>query len=386
MKVLQLGKFYPIRGGVEKVMWDLTRGLGERGIDCDMLCATRRNDGIDAEHMPLFRKEGKTGMLQVNAYARVLMVRAWFKAAATMISPAMIFWLRKHRKEYDIIHIHHPDPMACLALFLSGYKGRVILHWHSDILSQKFFLAFYKPLQSWMIRRAECIIGTTPVYLRESPCLQHVQDKTAVVPIGIEPVRFNPEEAARIRARYAGKKIVFSLGRLIPYKGFSYLATAAKYLGPDYQIVIGGSGPLQENLQAEIEALDLQEHVQLLGYVEDREVPALYGACDIFVLSSIMKTEAFGIVQIEAMSCGKPVVGTEIPESGVSWVNKHGISGLNVPVCNPEALANAIQEICEVPEHYSAFSEGAIDRFRKHFTFDSMIEETIKIYQHEKTY
>ena len=86
------------------------------------------------------------------------------------------------------------------------------------------------------------------------------------------------------------------------------------------------------------------------------------------------------------MSCGKPVVGTEIPESGVSWVNKHGISGLNVPVCNPEALANAIQEICEVPEHYSAFSEGAIDRFRKHFTFDSMIEETIKIYQHEKTY
>lgn len=380
MKVLQLGKFYPIRGGVEKVMWDLTRGLGERGIDCDMLCATRRNDGIDAEHLPLFRKEGKTGVLQVNAYARVLMVRAWFKAAATMISPAMIFWLRKHRKEYDIIHIHHPDPMACLALFLSGYKGRVILHWHSDIITQKFFLAFYKPLQSWMIRRAECIIGTTPVYLKNSPCLKKVQDKTVVVPIGIEPVVTDPAEVEKIRAAYPGKKIVFSLGRLVPYKGFGYLATAAKHLGPEYQILIGGTGPLQENLQAEIDAMDVQENVRLVGYIEDRMLPAYFGACDVFALSSIMKTEAFGIVQLESMSCGKPVIATEIPGSGVAWVNESGVSGLNVPVRNPEALATAIKTVCDDPEKYRSFCKGARERFRKLFTLNEMIDKTIKIY------
>ena len=380
MKVLQLGKFYPIRGGVEKVMWDLTRGLGERGIDCDMLCATRRNDWIDAEHLPLFRKEGKTGVLQVNAYARVLMVRAWFKAAATMISPAMIFWLRKHRKEYDIIHIHHPDPMACLALFLSGYKGRVILHWHSDIITQKFFLAFYKPLQSWMIRRAECIIGTTPVYLKNSPCLKKVQDKTVVVPIGIEPVVTDPAEVEKIRAAYPGKKIVFSLGRLVPYKGFGYLATAAKHLGPEYQILIGGTGPLQENLQAEIDAMDVQENVRLVGYIEDRMLPAYFGACDVFALSSIMKTEAFGIVQLESMSCGKPVIATEIPGSGVAWVNESGVSGLNVPVRNPEALATAIKTVCDDPEKYRSFCKGARERFRKLFTLNEMIDKTIKIY------
>ena len=380
MKVLQLGKFYPIRGGVEKVMWDLTRGLGERGIDCDMLCATRRNDGIDAEHLPLFRKEGKTGILQVNSYARVIMVRAWFKAAATMISPAMIFWLRKHRKEYDIIHIHHPDPMACLALFLSGYKGRVILHWHSDIITQKFFLAFYKPLQSWMIRRAECIIGTTPVYLKNSPCLKKVQDKTVVVPIGIEPVVTDPAEVEKIRAAYPGKKIVFSLGRLVPYKGFGYLATAAKHLGPEYQILIGGTGPLQENLQAEIDAMDVQENVRLVGYIEDRMLPAYFGACDVFALSSIMKTEAFGIVQLESMSCGKPVIATEIPGSGVAWVNESGVSGLNVPVRNPEALATAIKTVCDDPEKYRSFCEGARERFRKLFTLNDMIDKTIKIY------
>ena len=380
MRVLQLGKFYPIRGGVEKVMWDLTRGLSGKGIACDMLCAPLPSDGIDAEHCSIAREEGRMTILQMNPHGRVIIVPAWCKMAATMISPAMIRWLRKHRKDYDIIHVHHPDPMACLALFLSGYKGRVILHWHSDILSQKFFLTFYKPLQSWLIRRAECIIGTTPVYLSESPYLRKVQDKTAVVPIGIDPIRFDPADAERIRAEYPGKKIVFSLGRLIPYKGFSYLAAAAKYLGPEYQIVIGGSGPLQEDLQAEIDALELQEHVRLLGYVEDRLVPALFGACDVFVISSIMKTEAFGIVQVEAMSCGKPVVATEIPGSGVSWVNESGVSGLNVPIRAPQALATGIRAVCDDAERYTAFSEGAQNRFLAHFTYDGMIEKTIKTY------
>lgn len=380
MRVLQLGKFYPIRGGVEKVMWDLTRGLSGKGIDCDMLCATLPSDGIDAEHRSMAREEGRLKFLQLNPHGRVIIVPAWCKMAATMISPAMIRWLRKHRKDYDIIHVHHPDPMACLALFLSGYKGRVILHWHSDILSQKFFLTFYKPLQSWLIRRAECIIGTTPVYLRESPFLQQAQDKCVAVPIGIDPVCQDTTEAGRIRAEYPGKKIVFSLGRLIPYKGFGYLAAAARHLGPDYQIIIAGSGPLRDSLQAEIDALGVQGQVSLHGYVEDDMLPALFNACDVFVISSIMKTEAFGIVQIEAMSCGKPVVATEIPGSGVSWVNESGVSGLNVPVCNPEALANAIRTVCEDAGQYQIYSEGARQRFLVHFTLDNMIEKTIKIY------
>ena len=112
MKVLQLGKFYPIRGGVEKVMWDLTSGLSARGIDCDMLCAELEKDEI----------------IHLNEHGRVICVKAWMKKAATMIAPKMVSWLRKHKDEYDIIHVHHPDPMACLALRLSGYKGRVILH------------------------------------------------------------------------------------------------------------------------------------------------------------------------------------------------------------------------------------------------------------------
>ena len=151
MKVLQLGKFYPILGGVEKVMWELTEGLGNVGIDCDMLCAS-----------------GHPQIIQIGEHARCICVKSLFNIAATMISPAMVFYLIKHCSKYDIIHIHHPDPMAALALRLSGYRGRVILHWHSDILKQKLLLRLYMPLQKWVVRRAEKIVGTSPVYVTES--------------------------------------------------------------------------------------------------------------------------------------------------------------------------------------------------------------------------
>ena len=364
MKVLQLGKFYPIRGGVEKVMWDLTDGLSARGITCDMLCA----------------ELGHEDVIHLNARGQVICLKAWKKMAATMIAPKMISWLRKHRNEYDIIHVHHPDPMACLALRLSGYRGRVILHWHSDILQQKRLLRFYLPLQRWLIHRADTIIGTTPVYLKGSPYLQNVQHKTAVVPIGINSVSYNPAFAEHWRARYPGKKIVLSIGRLVPYKGYGYLIAAAEQLGPDYQVLIIGDGPERDSLQSCIQSSRHPGQVKLLGYVEDSKAHALLAACDVFVLSSVMKTEAFGIVQIEAMSLGKPVIATEIPESGVSWVNADGVSGLNVPVKDAAALAGAIRRVCEDEDLHARLSEGSRQRFMNEFTLNQMIDKTINLY------
>ena len=281
MKVLQLGKFYPIRGGVEKVMWDLTRGLSRSGIHCDMLCATLPSDGIDTKDADLYDKEQNCFCMPGGG--RVFMVPALAKKAATMLSPAMIGWLRRHRSEYDIIHIHHPDPMAALALRMSGFSGKVVLHWHSDILSQKLLLAFYRPLQSWLIRRANRIVGTTPVYIKDSPYLQKVQDKCSAVPIGIEPVAENRYGAETIKRRFAGKRILLSIGRLVQYKGYNYLIKAAKYLPDDCRVVIGGSGPLKDELESLIDRERLRDRVSLIGYVPDEELPAWFTACDAFV-------------------------------------------------------------------------------------------------------
>ena len=365
MKVLQLGKFYPIRGGVEKVMEMLTEGLSARGMDCDMLCAS-------------FDGNKEMQVIPLNAHGRIIVVPTLLKAAGTMIAPKMIGWLRKHAAEYDIIHIHHPDPMAALALRLSGYRGRVIVHWHSDILSQRFFLFFYKPLQNWLTRRAEKIVGTTPVYVRESPHLQHVQEKSTYVPIGIDPLQPDPDKVEHIRSRYSGQKLILSIGRLVPYKGYPYLIDAMTLLPEDYQLVIGGTGPLREQLEAQIREKGLQDRITLAGFVPDEDLPAWFGACDCFVLTSTMKTEAFGIVQIEAMSCRKPVVATRIPQSGVAWVNEDGVSGRNATPGKPEEYAAAIQEVAENAEKYG---ESAYLRFLNCFTRQQMIINIENLYE-----
>ena len=364
MKVLQFGKFYPIKGGVEKVAFDLMSGLSEYGIKCDMMCAS-----IDGSQTT-----------EINENAKLICCKSLFKYAATMISPSMISKFKKECVNYDIIHIHHPDPMAALTLFLSGYKGRVILHWHSDILKQKTLLKFYLPLQNWLLRRADLIIGTTPIYVKESPFLKTVQDKIANLPIGIEQMSFTMKKVKSIRKRYQGKKIIFSLGRLVEYKGYAYLIESAKYLNDEYIILIGGSGPLKEELENKIKEQGVQNRVKLLGFIQDDELSAYYKASELFCLPSILKTEAFGIVQIEAMSLGKPVVATQIPESGVSWVNAQGISGLNVSPQNAKELANAIKTITTDNDTYQLFSKRALERYKTIFTRNLMIENCIKLY------
>ncbi|MGM1429701.1 glycosyltransferase [Sphingobacterium lactis] len=366
MRILQVGKFYPIRGGVEKVMYDLMEGLSSKGIACDMLCAS-------TEDYP-------AGIYPLNPHANLIVVATKIKAAATMLAPDMIGKLRKIAKDYDIIHIHHPDPMATLALFLSGYKGKVVLHWHSDILKQKTLLKLYKPLQDWLIKRADIIVGTTPIYVAQSKFLQKFQHKVDYIPIGINPISADKLAIESLRNKYKDKTIVFSLGRLVEYKGYEYLIKAMEFLDDSYHLIIGGTGPLHSELKELIANKNLGHKVELLGFVQDEDVPTYFAACDIFCLSSILKTEAFAIVQIEAMSCGKPVVSTNIPESGVAWVNKNNVSGLVVDIENGAEIAQAVQAIMLNRETYDRFSEGSYQRFQDNFTLEKMVDKSLQIY------
>ena len=366
MKVLHLGKFYPIAGGVEKVMFDLCTGLSARGITSNMLCASTNN---------------KSEYIKINSHFNIFCTASLCKAFATMLSPQMISKLRSICNEYDIIHVHHPDPMACLALFLSGYKGKVVLHWHSDILKQGFLLNFYKPLQSWLINRADLIFGTTPKYIAYSEALKKVQDKCIALPIGIEkPIRYS-DRANEIKKLYNGKKLIFSLGRLVEYKGFEYLIGALRLLPKDYCCVIGGNGPLKEELQRKIDTNNLQERVKLVGRLSDEDVNAYFEACDIFALSSIMKTEAFAIVQIEAMAFSKPIISCDIEGSGVSWVNKDGVSGVVVPTRNEKALADGICKVLSDKQYYDSLCVSSHERFEELFKIEKMIDGCLEGYR-----
>lgn len=357
MKILHLGKFYPMDGGMETAILDIVNGFSNNNVTCDLLCVAT----------------GKPQNFTLNEYGHIFTTKSLCYVKSVSISPSMVSILCKICNQYDIIHIHCPNPMASLALYLSGYKGKVVLHWHSDILRQRVLLKFYKPLQSWLINRADVIIGTSPVYLKHSPYLQGMEAKMKVVPLGVNKVVPRLDGVRLIRERYKGKKIVFGLGRLIAYKGFEYLTEAAKYLTNDYVVVIGGTGPLHKKLTRSIMQKHLQNKVFLIGRIPDEELSNYYGACDVFCLSSIWKTEAFGMVQIEAMSCGKPVVATNILGSGVSWVNKDGYSGLNVEPENPKALADAIMEITSSEKEYKMFASNALRRYNECFTKEKML-------------
>lgn len=369
MKVLQLGRFFPpSTGGIETVMYDITEVLNAyEDVLCDVLCSS------------------KNYTYEENIYDKykVIRTKSYGVYFSTSITPQMIFKLKEIIKEYDILHIHLPDPMANIVLMLvDSSKQKIILHWHSDIVRQKYLLKVYEPFQDWMMRKADKIIATTPKYIDESKYLQKYKDKCISIPIGIDKNKLSSDvhEVNRIREKYKNKRIIFSLGRLVYYKGFEYLIDAAKYLSEDYMILIGGSGPLYTKLDSKIKLLKLENNVKLLGRVDDNELGNYYAACDIYCLSSVVKSEAFAIVQIEAMRFSKPIVSTKIEGSGVDWVNKDNESGINVSSKNGKELANAIEKIISDQKLYKKYSQGAKNRFEEHFKREIMVENIYKLY------
>ena len=398
IRILQLGKFFPPDlGGIESVMFDIVRGLNERQIACDVLCANsmakykeeifdcnlRESSTIHAKsskiHADLGANQNAIQTKSNTDSPKIMRCASFGKLASTAIAPQMIFKLRKIIANYDIIHIHLPDPTANLALFLANHKGKkVIIHWHSDIVRQKFLLKLYAPLQKWLLNRADFIIATTQQYADFSPTLKPFAHKIVAIPIGIDSLldsanERNLCESSELRR---DKKTIFALGRLVKYKGFEFLVESMRYL-PDFKLFIAGSGVECANLQAQIKHLGLENRVFLLGKIDEREKIAHLNNDSIFVLPSISRAEAFGVVQLEAMSCKMPVIATNIKGSGVSFVNADNESGLNIPPCDSRAIAEAVNRIVS---EYERFSEGAYRRYLAHFTRDKMIDKIANLY------
>ena len=368
MKILQLGKFFPPDiGGIETIMSDITISLNKRGIKCDVLCSNSKF---------AYREE------ILPCGAKIMRCASFGKVASTAIAPQMIFKLRQIIANYDIIHLHLPDPMATFALIMadSAFRNsqkKVILHWHSDIIRQKFLLKFYAPFQKIALYRTDCIITTSPNYLQYSPTLQEFAKKVVAIPIGVDSLLKSPESAESAESR-RDKKTIFALGRLVKYKGFEYLVESMRYL-PDFTLYIAGDGKELANLKAQIKSLHLENRIFLLGKVDRNNATKIahFNEDSVFVLPSVSRNESFGVVQIEAMSCKMPVVSTNIKGSGVPWVNKDGESGVIVPLCDARAIAEAVLRIMS---DYGRFAEGAKARYETHFTLDKMVDEIIALY------
>lgn len=366
MKTLQVGKWYKAVGGVETARDNITNTLSSWGIQSDVLCKKRTHKG---------------GKYTVNDNCTAYVVGTSFYISRVPICLKEITLMRKICKNYDILDLHQPDPMSVFALMLSGYKGKVVTHWHADIAESALLMKLYKPFQDWLLRRSDAIFASTPAIVETSPGLKGYEEKIEVVPYGIDEPQIYLELVEQIKKEYSGKKIIFGMGRLAAYKGYDYLIDAMTELPEEYVCLIGGKGPLQDHLQKHIRELGLEKRVKLLGFLDNEYVSAYHDASMLFCMPSINNGESFGIVQTEAMSHGKPVVTTKVPMSGVSWVNADGITGINVPVMDSHALAEAILKIGSDEALRERYGKNARERFMTLFEKNVMVKKVLCVYK-----
>ncbi len=366
ISVLQVGKFFPPEsGGIETITKDLVETNGEN-YHSDALC---------------FSSSYKTKIEYIGA-AKIIRCGTLFTLASMPFSLSYFCIFKKIRRSYDIIHLHHPNPLGVICLLLFRYKARLIIHWHSDILNKGLFYKVFAPMEKALLKKADKIVTTSPVYITGSPVIRQFSFKSTFIPCAINEASLKADEVLvnEIKIKYKNKKIIFSLGRHVSYKGFHYLIKAAAYLKDEAVILIGGTGPLYNFHKNLVTELHLEESVFLLGTIPNSNLGSYYKACDIFCLPSCHKSEAFGIVLIEAMRFEKPVVATNIPGSGVSWVNLDKVTGLNAENENPLSIAEAIISLLSDDQLRAEYGKNAYNRYKELFTDKQMRKSFDELY------
>lgn len=336
MRILELGKFYsPERGGIETLLKVWSEGFVAAGDEVRCVVAHRhwRTLREVVETVPVWRL-GSFGM-----------------AFSTSLSPAYPFSTR--RWPADVIHAHAPNPLADLAILGAPRRTPVVLSWHSDVIRQKALMRIYAPIQRAVLRRADVVVVATPNHHRYSPWLNEVSSKVRVIPFGLRLDRFRKTpaveaSASRWRELAQGRRVFLNIGRLVGYKGQRHAIEALARL-PDGVLWIAGTGPLEAELRGLAGGLGVLDRVRFLGDVADADLPGLLHACDAFVFPSITPNEAFGLVLVEAMACGKPLVACDLP-SGVPCVCRDGVNGLIVPPRDSEGLAAAMRSLLDMEE------------------------------------
>jgi glycosyltransferase involved in cell wall biosynthesis len=363
VKILHVYKdYYPVVGGMENHIGILARGAAARGAEVTVLVTS-----------PGHRTE-----IEELDGVKVIKAGRLATPASTPISLALLSWMR--RLEADITHLHFPYPWGEMAHLIWGRSPKTVITYHSDVVRQRNLLRLYGPLMRRVLAKADRIIATSPNYVRSSPHLSQVAEKCTVIPLGIELsplLKAEQEDIEWLRQRCRPPLLLF-VGLLRYYKGLGYLIEAMKDV--DARLVVVGTGPMAQEWQCLTARLGLAEKVFFEGRVEDQLLPAYYQACDLFVLPASHRSEAFGVVQVEAMACGKAVVSTEVG-TGTSFVNADGETGLVVSPRDPAALAQGINRLLGDDQLRTQMGENARQRARREFSHEVMIDRVLELYQ-----
>jgi len=366
-RILHISKFYPPHfGGIEDVCYTLVRWLAadpevEQRVFCfgdQRACSADDYEGV-----------------------RVSRTGNWGTVASQSIAPRYPDRLRREMRTFrpDIVHFHAPNPLAAACLLAVLPRGvRLIVHWHSDILVHEGLYRVIRPVESALLRRADVIVTTSERYTECSQPLGPFRDKCTVIPNVVNTAKLQPGPrlVERLRERYGDRPLLLFVGRHVPYKGLDSLLGAMRHVEHDCRVVIGGAGPLTEQLRRDHPA----PNIIFAGRIPDDELSAWYTAADLFMFPSVTKAEAFGVALAEAMWCGTPAITFTIPGSGVNWVNLNGVTGIEVDNGNQRQLSAAIDHMLSHDDMRREYGRAAHSRVEQHMTLDRISPKLQALY------
>ena len=370
MKIVHFAKFYfPDSGGIETVTRDIAEFTADNSIPTTVIC---------------FAHNKSPHIEKINE-VQVIRSKILFTLASQPFSLAYIYYCIIESFNSNIIHLHAPNILASIAAILISFRKKIVIHWHSDILNKGILNIFVMPFQKLMLIRANKIVVTSNEYFNSSRELKNYLYKTCVIPIGVKSNASLQNTVDNISQNLINltteKKVILSVGRLVDYKGFDSLIKSSTDILNDAIIVIVGDGPERLKLQKLINDLKLNDRVYLLGKISNVDLNYLYNSASLFCLLSNSRSEAFGVVLVEALSYALPIVSTNLSGSGMNWINQHGITGYKVNLDDPISISIACNNILNSELLRSKFSRNALNRYLLNFTDQKMNEMFLNLYK-----
>lgn len=348
LRVLQLAKhFDPDAGGIETVTLNISEVLLQHGIQADVLCTEVKGPYQERE----------------RGY-RVIRCKADLAIGNKRLSRQYVTEGRRLERDYDCAIVHVPNPLAVLVAL--RWRKPVIVLWHADIPQAPIRWAT-TAIDHLMLKKAAAVIGPTPVHLSQSLRSRHIAAaaRTVTIPYPFDrsliPVATGTTPfSEQLRTFRRGRAMSLSIGRLVPYKGFDVLIDAARDFGDNLCAVIVGKGPLAETLAEQIKEAGVADRIMMAGALSPNELADAFAQARMGCMPSVTAAEMYGMAQVESMTAGLPMVSTNLPRSGVPFVNKNDQTGLIVPPGNAQALAAAMRRLVDDQQLWQRLHEGAL--------------------------
>jgi glycosyltransferase involved in cell wall biosynthesis len=371
-KITQISKYYhPFAGGLEVVAKQISEVMQSKGFELEVIALSENlKDSIESINGIPVRRCGRLFEFKSN--------------------PISLSFIRElSRVDTDILHYHHPYIFAAIVHFIARPKYKhLTVSYHGDITRQKHIMKFFNPVYEAFLNRADRIHVLSEFIKDLSTTLNAIKYKKNqihVIPYGIPINSFqniNDENINKIKDIFNNKTIILYVGRFYPAKGVEYLIRAMNYVNDNAVLVLIGSGFLKKSLETIVSQNKLETKVFFTGDKIDQELIDYYQACHMLALPSI--SETFGIVQLEAMACAKPVINTNL-NTASNKVSVHNETGLTVEPHSPEALAMAINTLISDDQLREKLGNNAKKRVEQFFSIDLIGEQYCQFFDFQET-